>query len=300
MITVFTPTYNRAYILKTLYESLKKQTSHNFEWIIVDDASTDNTEELVATFENVGSGITYIKQVHGGKHRAINRAVKVAQGDYFFIVDSDDYLLENAIELVSAWTTDIDGDNIAGVAGLKVSLTGDAWGGRPQFDTGKYIEASNLERESYNLMGDKAEVYSTKVLREHPFPEFANEYFVTEAVVWNWIALDGYKLRWYNQPIYVCEYLEDGLTKNGANDMVGQVSNPHGYGRYVAIMLKATGIKNNWAEFWRYYRIAKKKNISAKTRLADLQIGYCQYYRYLAYSLLRVVYGRLNNVIRKQ
>ena len=147
MITVFTPTYNRAYILGKLYESLKNQTSENFEWIIVDDASTDNTEELVASFEEVGKGISYINQAHGGKHRAINRAVKLAKGDYFFIVDSDDHLTYDAIELVTAWTAAVDRDDIAGVSGLKVSTSGKIWGGELNFDSDDYIEAGNLERK---------------------------------------------------------------------------------------------------------------------------------------------------------
>lgn len=298
MITVFTPTYNRGYILHKLYTSLKNQTSDNFEWIIVDDDSTDDTEQVVASFESVGHGITYIKQPHGGKHRAINRAVKIAKGDYFFIVDSDDYLTENAIELVTGWVAAIDSKQIAGVAGLRTSKAGDIWGGKPMIDTGKYIEAGNLERETYNLMGDKAEIYSTKVLQEHPFPEFENEDFVTEAVVWNWIALDGYKLRWYNEPIYVCEYLEDGLTKNGANDIAGHLKNPHGFGRYVAVLIKSSGIKMHWNIFLDYCVIALKKRISMKSRLNDLQMGFCDYCKYLVYSIVRAICGRVSRKIR--
>lgn len=298
MITVFTPTYNRGYILHKLYTSLKNQTSDNFEWIIVDDDSTDDTEQVVASFESVGNGITYIKQPHGGKHRAINRAVKIAKGDYFFIVDSDDYLTKNAIELVTGWVAAIDSKQIAGVAGLRTSKAGDIWGGKPMIDTGKYIEAGNLERETYNLMGDKAEIYSTQVLQEHPFPEFENEDFVTEAVVWNWIALDGYKLRWYNEPIYVCEYLEDGLTKNGANDIAGHLKNPHGFGRYVAVLIKSSGIKMHWNIFLDYCVIALKKRISMKSRLNDLQMGFCDYCKYLVYSIVRAICGRVSRKIR--
>ena len=297
MITVFTPTYNRAYILGKLYQSLKNQTSQDFEWIIVDDASTDNTEDLVATFERVGCGITYIKQPHGGKHRAINRAVNLAKADYFFIVDSDDYLTLDAIELVNAWVSEIDSDNIAGVAGLRASATGSVWGGKPSISCDGYIEASNLEREKFNLTGDKAEVYSVKVLREHPFPEFENEYFVTEAVVWDWIALDGYKLRWYNRTIYVCEYLDDGLTRTGADARIN--NNPHGYGRYVAVRIKAAGIQQNWSAFWDYCRLAARKNITIKSRLSDLQIGAWSYCAYMAYSFVRKIYSKIKRSIKR-
>ena len=88
LITVFTPTYNRAYIIEKLYKSLQQQTKKNFEWIIVDDNSSDNTENLIDTFirDDNDFSIKYIKQKHGGKHRAINKALKVAEGKYFFIV----------------------------------------------------------------------------------------------------------------------------------------------------------------------------------------------------------------------
>jgi len=98
-ITVFTPTYNRAYILNRLYESLKKQSSKSFLWLIIDDGSTDNTEELVNAWirENIIE-IRYYKQENGGKQRAHNKAVELCDTELFICVDSDDYLTENAIE----------------------------------------------------------------------------------------------------------------------------------------------------------------------------------------------------------
>ncbi|MFT0647270.1 glycosyltransferase family A protein [Bacteroides thetaiotaomicron] len=107
MVTVFTPTYNRAYILNDLYQSLCRQTCRKFEWLIVDDGSTDNTEGLVASWLDEGKmSLRYIKQPNGGKHRAINKGIQEANGDLFFIVDSDDYLAKNAIEriLFFLWT----------------------------------------------------------------------------------------------------------------------------------------------------------------------------------------------------
>lgn len=109
LITVFTPTYNRAYILNNLYESLKRQTSKSFEWIIVDDGSVDMTESLVNEWlknDNLFP-IKYVKKVNEGKHIAINVGVEQAKGDWFLIVDSDDYLYDDAIEKVIKWTHDI-------------------------------------------------------------------------------------------------------------------------------------------------------------------------------------------------
>ena len=111
MITVFTPTYNRAHLLPRLFQTLKMQTAQDFEWIIVDDAFDDDTETVVQQFREVRTlfPIRYYKQKHGGKHRAMNLAVQRAKGKYFFIVDSDDWLPENAIELIAGWLQEIQG-----------------------------------------------------------------------------------------------------------------------------------------------------------------------------------------------
>ena len=104
-ITVFTPTYNRGYILPTLYQSLRNQTVHSFEWVIIDDGSIDNTQDMVNTWkwENNFFNIVYVKTENGGKHRAINRGIKLAKGRLFFIVDSDDYLINNALARIHYW-----------------------------------------------------------------------------------------------------------------------------------------------------------------------------------------------------
>ena len=99
--TVFTPTYNRAYIIEKLYYSLQRQTFRNFEWLVVDDGSSDNTEELFSRFQKEAPfSVRYIRVENGGKHRAINVGVKNAKGRLFFIVDSDDHLLEDALEKI--------------------------------------------------------------------------------------------------------------------------------------------------------------------------------------------------------
>lgn len=97
-MTILTPTYNRAYILKNALDSLCRQTDPDFEWIIVDDGSTDNTEQLVRAWlaEPLPFPLHYIKQENGGKHRALNRGVLSAVYDYVLILDSDDYLTDDA------------------------------------------------------------------------------------------------------------------------------------------------------------------------------------------------------------
>ncbi len=260
MITVFTPTYNRADYLKKAYESLLSQTKADFEWIVVDDGSSDHTDDAVQGFiadQQRFFNVVYLKQKHGGKHRAINLAVSKAKGDFFLILDSDDCLMPNAIEMILKWKTDIDGmENIAAVSGTKIQ-TGGKIGKEPLIKKHSYVDASNFERVKYNLEADMAEAYRTGILRKYPFPEFKGEDFIPEGAVWGKIAEDGFVVRWYNEPIYICEYLEGGLTRSGGIERI--VKNFYGtcYLTDLSIRKQRWMIKMNW--FFLFNRAAKKE-----------------------------------------
>ena len=218
MVTVFTPTYNRAELLLKLYDSLKGQTSFDFEWLIVDDGSKDNTKELVNNLARACDKfpIRYYYQENHGKHVAINYGVQLAYGEKFFIVDSDDWLPNNAIELILSFFEEIRGlDGYAGIAGLKLYVNGEIVGST--FD-GKTVDCTTLERTKYSILGDKAEVFYTDILKKYPFPVFDNENFLSEEIVWNRIARDGYKFRWFNEGLYFCEYLDGGLSKTSGKE----------------------------------------------------------------------------------
>ncbi len=211
MITIFTPTYNRAYIITQLYKSLCAQSNQNFEWLIVDDGSTDQTESVIQAFINDNEiKIRYYKQENGGKHRAINRGVELAEGELFFIVDSDDYLHADAVKFYSkAYEGVRENDEIAGVSGRRMNANGTYIGSRMNFQM-KDCTALDL-RMKYNIEGDMAEAYKTSVLKKYPFPDIAGEKFCPESLVWNRIS-QKYFLRFYNEGYYYCEYLGDGLT----------------------------------------------------------------------------------------
>lgn len=259
-ITVFTPTYNRAYTIENLYRSLQRQSFPNFEWIVIDDGSTDNTEELFASFaseQNVFR-IIYEKVPNGGKHRAINRGVQMASGELFFIVDSDDYLTDNALERIAKVAKSIpeaQRNTFAGVCGNK-GYSLDKPVGTVQ-DTKDYLDITVLERPKYGITGDKAEVFYTSILRKYPFPEYEGENFITECVVWDKIAYDGYKLRFFNEVVYICEYLPDGLTAH--NGELFQKT-PKGYGLYISQSVKfgkLTGL-SKWNKYLDYYGFFRK------------------------------------------
>lgn len=213
-ITVFTPAYNRSYCLPNLYKSLLAQTFFDFEWVVVDDGSNDDTEERMQNFiAEQKISIIYKKVINGGKHRAINEGVKLASGRLFFIVDSDDQLPSDSLERNLFWENSIQNKTtFAGVAGCCGNKEGNIIG--TSF-IGDYVDATVLNREQHQIMGDKAEVLYTALLKRYPFPCFENENFLSESAVWLQLAKDGYQFRWFNEITYYAEYLMDGLTAKG-------------------------------------------------------------------------------------
>lgn len=211
MITVFTPTYNRAYIIEELYNSLLSQNYKDFEWLIVDDGSTDQTEELISNFITEGFiTIRYFKQENGGKHRAINKGVALARGELFFIVDSDDYLYNNALDRVFYHYSNVkDNPIFAGVSGMRYTPDGEKIGSSTNFDI---IDCPGIHFGAvFGINGDNAEVYKTEILKKFPFPEIEDEKFCPEGLIWNRLS-NKYKMRFFNEGIYICEYLADGLS----------------------------------------------------------------------------------------
>lgn len=230
-ITVFTPTYNRAYIIENLYRSLQRQTFRDFEWLIVDDGSTDNTEELINGWieDNNDFPIRYYKKENGGKCRAINFGVDLAKGLLFFNVDSDDYLTDDALEKVAQWEESLPKDKkycgVVGNLGTSPTETPNTPWPEP------YRDANLLERyEEYTdkpIDGERAWVFYTDIQKKYKYPEFEGENFITPAVTWNRMANDGYLVRIYDDIIWVYEYQPDGLTASGNKRFLER---PQGHG----------------------------------------------------------------------
>lgn len=295
-ITVFTPTYNRAYILNQLYQSLRRQTFKDFEWLIVDDGSTDDTESLVHKWQEESNlfPIRYYKKENGGKCRAINYGVDLAEGLLFFNVDSDDYLTDDALEKVASWEEGLPKDKpYAGVVGnLGTSETETPNTPWPE----PYRDANLLERypeySDHPIDGERAWVFYTEIQKKYKYPEFENENFMTPAVTWNRMAHDGYIMRIFDDIIWIYEYQPDGLTMQGSMRFI---KNPQGHGlclKEKAIFTKASVIKKAkmWYTFYcdhtfcdQQYRLSKKQ--CASYIGAPLLIIYC-------YSLLKSIKNR--------
>lgn len=270
MITILTPTYNRAYILHKAYESLVRQTSHDFEWIIIDDGSNDNTEELVLSWvaEQHQFPIIFSKQENGGKHRAVNNGVKLAKSDYVLILDSDDYLTNDAVQKIHQWISQTAHiEDICGVVGFRGFEDGKPLGNALD---NEYIDITSLERIKYKITADKAEVYKTKILKEFPFPEFEGENFIRESSSWDRIASAGYKLRYYSDVIYICEYINDGLTKNTTSKTYAK--NFQGFLYCTKLYLKNYSLSKRLNKIGEFLEVAKIKKISLSKSAELLEI----------------------------
>lgn len=214
LVTIFTPTYNRAELLKRLYESLKEQSDKDFEWIIVDDGSKDNTKEVVQGFikEKI-IPIKYLKKENEGKHIAINVGCDMAEGELFFIVDSDDYIPKEAIEEVKRdWKKYRNNTGIAGLVYLKAWKNGNLMGRK--FEKDEFISNHVKEYNKGGVWGEKLKILRTEIFRKNKFPKYENEKYVGEHVLWIEVSRK-YDLVYINKVLYIAEYLEDGLTMAG-------------------------------------------------------------------------------------
>lgn len=212
-ICIFTPTYNRAYTLEALFESLKQQTSQRFYWLIVDDGSTDGTEALIERFKAANPfRIEYERQANGGKQRAHNTGVARCESELFFCVDSDDTLTPNAVEtILDAWKTFRSDPSVAGIVGL-CGKDGIAPLGTRMPQNVRTTTFWDLYYKRGHK-GDSALVHRTSILKEFPFFVAENEKFMAEPFVYHQID-QTYTLGVVDRILIVREYLDDGYTRN--------------------------------------------------------------------------------------
>ena len=248
VLTIHTASFNRAHTLGRVYESLKAQTSKKFEWIISDDGSTDNTEELVQGWQSEDNGfdIIYSKLPHVGFPKALNDGVRLARTEWFMMLDSDDWILPETVEKLLPWLDEIkDMDHFAGIGVTRRFPDGSFMKDQSPLINPKigYVDATNIDRAIYNLNMDCFEVTKTEVLRQYPFQYWPTEEYAPPALNYIEMSLDGWKYRWRSEMLYICEYLSDGLTKS--NKKVK--NNPMGYAMmYNQQMLWQKGFRTNF------------------------------------------------------
>lgn len=202
IFTVFTPTFNRAHTIHRVYNSLCFQTLKDFEWVIVDDGSADETERLISSWKKIATfPIVYTWQENSGKHVAINKGVSMAKGEFFIIADSDDEFLPDALDVLYNVWNDIEDENkdkFTGVTGLCITEDNKIIGNSFPDD-----KLDSTPAEAYyrlGIRGDKAGFHRTEILKAFPFPELKGYKFYSESIIWNRIG-KIFMTRYVNLPV---------------------------------------------------------------------------------------------------
>ena len=233
-LCVFTPTYNRAYCLSDLFDSLCCQTAMQFEWLIVDDGSTDNTKELVESFKASSPfPITYIWQSNGGKQRAFNTGVQNCNSELFMCVDSDDTVpADMVISVLEKWRSVRNNPEVAGVIGMdgKDATT------PLQSSIPKDLQYTTIWDLYYkhHHKGDTAQAHRTEILARFPFDVAPNEKFIAETSVFHQID-QHYKLAVIPKILIIANYRADGYTAN-ARKVARE--NPIGYVKHKRMLVE--------------------------------------------------------------
>lgn len=213
--TVCTATFNRAHTLERVFSSLLAQTVQDFEWLVIDDGSTDNTDKLIQEWAlSAPFPIRYEFQENQGKHVAINRGARLANGEFFLIADSDDMFFGNALQIfLEAWNgiPKTQRSQFTGVTGLCMTAEDHVVGDVFPSDIFDSNSAQLFYR--YGIKGEKWGFHRTDVIRQFPFPELSGIPFFRESIIWFSIA-KLYRTRFINQPVRIYQQnASDQLTK---------------------------------------------------------------------------------------
>lgn len=233
MLTVFTPTYNRAYCLENCYQSLLRQSCKEFIWLIIDDGSTDDTRELVDGWMRENQiEIRYHWQENQGMHGAHNTAYELINTELNVCIDSDDYMPDEAVEKIVSFWKEHGSEKVSGIVGL------DAYSNNQIIGTElpKHIKSSTLFQLYYKhgVSGDKKLVYRTEITRKYPYPIFKHEKYVGLAYKYYMIDRE-YELLLLNEVLCYVEYLPDGSSLNMVNQYL---KNPRGFSFYRKELMK--------------------------------------------------------------
>lgn len=216
--TVLTPTYNRAATLHRVFQSLQRQTCRDFEWVVVDDGSTDNTHEVVRAWQaQADFPIRYVWQHNQHKKTAFNRGVREARGMLVVGLDSDDEIPPDALAILKEAWEGIPADRretYVAVTGLCARPDGSIVGDRFPQDVFDSTAVDMYFR--YRVQGEKFGAMRADVLRRFPFPEDVAG-FVPESLVWWAISRAGYLSRFINRVVRVYHDTPGGLSRGGVS-----------------------------------------------------------------------------------
>lgn len=214
LLTVFTPTYNRKNTIVRTYESLKRQTSKNFLWMVIDDGSSDGTGDLVKQWAEQETDflIQYVYKKNGGLHTGYNKAIELAQTELMVCIDSDDYVPDNAVELIESIWKKNKGDKIGGIIGLDQAISGQIIGNR--MPAQKTINLADVAVGLIDVHGDKKQVVRTDLYKKvAPMPTFEGEKNFNPYYMILQIAVN-YEFLVTNEVLCIVDYQENGMAAN--------------------------------------------------------------------------------------
>lgn len=210
LLTILTPTYNRGKYLGDIFKVLQQQTNQNFEWMIVDDGSTDNTKEIVESFiESNKLRIRYFYKENGGKHTAVNYGLKYISTKLTVILDSDDTFTNDAVEVIEkTYNENKNEKKICGFTFLRQRKNGELFGkafpreGRYNFSEWRLSKIST---------GERCDVFYSEIMKQYPFSEYEGEKYIGESTMMIKMSYK-YDMIGKNIVIGISDYLEGGLT----------------------------------------------------------------------------------------
>lgn len=204
LFTVYTPTYNRAHTLRRVFDSLLAQTCRDFEWLVIDDGSTDNTAELMARFQSeAGFEVRYVQEPHRGAHHAHNLSLRESRGELWLKLDSDDGCVPQALERFKHHWESIPADQrdaFSGVTGLCRDQNGAQVGSCFPSDP---LDCSAAELEYvHKVRGEKWGFLRLDVVRRFPYPDDVPGNFIPESFIWCQVS-QQFKTRHVNEPLRI-------------------------------------------------------------------------------------------------
>ena len=214
LITVFTPTYNRTNCIHRCYESLQRQSSYNFEWLIIDDGSTDDTQSLIRRWqaEETRFPIRYCYKENGGLHTGYNKGIELAQTELFVCIDSDDWMPDDAIARIEEIWSQVSDQGYVGIMGIDRYENGRCVGGEFPEDVHEMYLYEKLTK--YRTPGDKKMIHRTDLLKKvAPMPTFDGEKFFNPSYMMYQLDQFG-KLYVTNDCFCIVDYQPDGMSSN--------------------------------------------------------------------------------------
>lgn len=270
------PTFNRANTIVRTLNSLKRQSFKDFEVIVIDDGSTDNTERVVYNYKSELK-LKYLKKENGGKHTALNMGIDIAEGLFFIILDSDDWLVDNALEVFYSLCEKIkDRDEYSGVLCRCINVATNKIMGDmipPEFMTLSYVDMHFVLRKRKIDLGDCCECNKLSIIKKYRFPEEHGMKFVPEAWMFDQIGVQ-YKLLATNEGVEICEYLENGITLDRQFKNKNNRGFLYHYVSRIDNILPAIhhDIKDEIIAWWRYWECVQRDKNDEGQRVKNVSV----------------------------